>query len=193
LWTAASIYGINRFITAGVLSATLALVVEQQMKDRNFLLGLATVTGILMALRTIISMFASVMTGNASDLIGSRWRLANLVLLLGAAGTALLIWNIPLALILAIVLNSIAAGGLQTISSTLPGDLVAPQEQGVAIGLLHTSGDFGSALGPLVAYALLPIIGLPWIYLLCAGLFLIQIVPVIEHERAEKVMKLTRT
>ncbi len=186
LWTAASIYGVNRFITAGVLAATLALLVQEQMKLYAVALGVASLTGILIALRTILSMLASVLTGKASDWASSRWKLANIVLFMGASGMFLLIWDSPLILILAISLGSIAAGGLQTISSTLPGDLVHPSQQGSAIGLLHTSGDFGSALGPPVAYALLPWLGLPSIYLLCAGLFLLQMLPVTKYQLAER-------
>jgi MFS family permease len=53
----------------------------------------------------------------------------------------------------------------------LTGDMAVRTRQGRAIGLLHTAGDLGSALGPPVAYALLPSIELPGVYLLCAGLF----------------------
>ena len=187
LWTAASIYGVNRFITAGVLSATLGLLVKEQMKIYHLVFGLATVTGILMALRTVLSMLASVSSGKASDWLGSRWRLANWVLFFGAIGMALLVWDFPLAIVAGISLGAIAAGGLQTISSTLPGDLIEQRLQGAAIGALHTAGDFGSAVGPPVAYALLPWLGLPGIYLLCAGLFLAQMIPVIKHQIAEKM------
>ncbi|RMF36343.1 MAG: MFS transporter, partial [Chloroflexi bacterium] len=37
--------------------------------------------------------------------------------------------------------------------------------------LLHTVGDLTSALGPPLAYGLLPVLGVPALYLLCAFLF----------------------
>lgn len=49
------------------------------------------------------------------------------------------------------------------------GDLSSHAQRGRAIGLLHTAGDFGSAAGPAVAYALLPWTGLSGVYLLCAA------------------------
>jgi MFS family permease len=55
--------------------------------------------------------------------------------------------------------------------TALTGDLVEKRQRGRAIGLLHTAGDFGSAAGPLIAYALLLRVGLSGIYLLCAVLF----------------------
>jgi MFS family permease len=186
IWTAASIYGVNRLITAGVLAATLALVVEQQAGAYPMTIGVASLTGILMAMRTVIAMLASISTGKASDLTGSRWKLTNWILLAGAVGMLALVWNNPVALFITIILGSVAAGGLQTISSTLSGELVDPDRQGAAIGLIHTSGDFGSAIGPPLAYALLPIIGLPGVYILCAGIFILQMIPVTRYQFAER-------
>ena len=42
---------------------------------------------------------------------------------------------------------------------------------GVQIGNLHTAGDFGSALGPITAYALLGWISLDGLFVLCSVLF----------------------
>jgi Na+-driven multidrug efflux pump len=41
---------------------------------------------------------------------------------------------------------------------------------------VHTVGDLGSAVGPPVAYALLPGLGLSGVYLLCAALFTIGLI-----------------
>jgi MFS family permease len=190
LMSAASIYGVNRFVTAGVLAATLGLLVKEQMELHQLGFGLASVTGILMALRTFVSMFASVTSGKASDWLGSRWRVALWGLGIGAFGMALLIWNLPIALVTGIVLSAFAAGSLQTVSSALPGDIVGPRQQGVAIGFIHTAGDIGSAVGPPVAYALLPSFGLSGIYLLCAGLFLLQMIPVFRRSMKRKSISL---
>lgn len=182
LWIAATIYGINRFVTAGVLSATLGLLVQEQEKIHPLALGLASVTGILVSLRTLVSMLAAVTSGKASDWFQSRWKVAIWGLLIGAIGMALLAVKQPLLLITGIVLGAVAGGGLQTISSTLPGDIAEPHQQSTSIGMIHTAGDIGSAIGPPVAYALLPWVGLPGIYLLCSGLFLFQIIPVMREQ-----------
>jgi MFS family permease len=55
--------------------------------------------------------------------------------------------------------------------TALTGHPVSQAQQGRAIGLLHTAGDLGSAIGPSAAYVLMPWIGLRGVYLLCAGLF----------------------
>ena len=67
-------------------------------------------------------------------------------------------------------MNAVAGGSVQALTTALTGDLVKQAQRGRAIGLLHTAGDLGSALGPLVAYALMSWIQLPGVYILCAVL-----------------------
>jgi MFS family permease len=57
------------------------------------------------------------------------------------------------------------------------GDGAPPHLRGVVMGGLATAGDLGSAIGPLVAYALLEIAGLRAAYALCAALMLSALVP----------------
>jgi MFS family permease len=70
------------------------------------------------------------------------------------------------------IAGAAAGGSIQALTTTLAGDLSAGRTQGQNLGLLYTAGDLGSAVGPLAAYALLPITGLPAIYLGCALLML---------------------
>jgi sugar phosphate permease len=58
------------------------------------------------------------------------------------------------------------------LSTALVGDLSNKQEYGRNLGIFNTSGDLGSAIGPLVAYALLPITGLPALYVSCGAVML---------------------
>ena len=93
----------------------------------------------------------------------------------------LLVWDEPPSVLVGITLGAAASGGLQTLTSALPGDLVAPRQCSTAIGMVHTAGDLGSALGPPIAYALLPIIDLSGLYLMCAFIFATQIIPVLRY------------
>jgi predicted MFS family arabinose efflux permease len=61
----------------------------------------------------------------------------------------------------------------------LTGDLVSHEQRGRAIGVVHTASDLGSALGPPIAYLLLPWIGLTGIYVTCAALFAVELVVVL--------------
>jgi dipeptide/tripeptide permease len=44
------------------------------------------------------------------------------------------------------------------------------------MGVYATAGDIGSMAGPFMAFSLLSLVGLQWIYLLCAFLFLAGLV-----------------
>ncbi len=166
-----SLQGINRFVTAGVLAATIALLVQEQLSMNNLVLGVATVTGILIGLRTILSMFAAPLAGSLSDKSGNRWGVTMTGLIFGSIGMLLLIRPDPVFILVGIGFSAIAGGSIQALVTTRTGDLVDQEQRGKAIGLLHTSGDLGSALGPITAYFLLRWINLSVVYIICAILF----------------------
>jgi MFS family permease len=182
LWLAIALQGVNRFIVSGVISGTLALVVQAWAGGMSVALGVATLTGVAMAARTLLSMAAAPLAGAWSDRAraaqGSRWPIVGGSLVAGAVGMALLAAEGALPLIFGMAAVAVAGGGVQSLATVLIGDVVRPPERGRAIGLLHTAGDFGSAIGPSIAYVLLPLIGLRAVYLLCAALFLLGLVPV---------------
>lgn len=171
LWVAASLQGINRFVIAGVFVATMGLLVQDWLRSTSLTLGVATLTGVLMAGRTLLSIVAAPLAGTASDRLGSRWGITAWGLAIGAVSMALVAWGGPAAILAGVSLGAVASGSVQALVTTLTGDLVSQAQRGRAIGLLHTAGDLGSAIGPPAAYALMPWIGLRGVYLLCAGLF----------------------
>ena len=173
VWLAAFLHGINRFVIAGVLSATLALLVQRNLVTLPLPVGVASLTGILMAGRTLFSTFSAPLAGGLSDRFGDRWKVTLAGLLAGAVSMGLLGRSDPFSILSGILLGALASGGLQTLVTAIIGDQVSLPQRGQAIGLLHTAGDLGSALGPPVAYAMLPVTGLPPIYGLCAGLFVV--------------------
>ncbi len=171
LWLAVALQGINRFVTAGVLTATLALVVQERLAATGLTLGVATLTGALMAGRTLLSTISAPLAGALSDRLGSRWQVTLGGLIIGAISMALIAWRTPVAILLGILSGAVTAGSLQALVTAITGDSVSQTQRGRAIGLLHTAGDLGSAVGPPAAYALMPWLGLPGVYLLCSGLF----------------------
>ncbi len=179
LWLAASLQAVNRFVIAGVLMATMGLLVQDRLEAGGALLGVATLTGLLTAGRTSVSMFAAPIAGAASDRLGSRWRVAAWALAIGAAGMALATRSESAAILAGIALAAAASGGIQTLATALTGDLVSQEERGRAIGLLYTAGDLGSAIGPPAAYALLPWLKLTGVYGLCAALLAAQMLVVL--------------
>lgn len=173
LWTAIFLNGINRFITAGVIAATLALLVQDQLTKNGLILGVATVTGTLLGLRTILSMAAAPMAGSISDRMGNRWGVTIAGLTTGGLGMLLLVNEKSFVILIGVGLTAIAGGAIQALVTTQTGDMVSEAQRGKAIGLLHTAGDLGSALGPITAYFLLRWFTLNDIYILCAILFIL--------------------
>ena len=53
------------------------------------------------------------------------------------------------------------------------GDLTPAGKEGLTIGFFATVGDIGSAAGPFLAFALLTIVDLRFVYLLCGLAFLV--------------------
>jgi len=155
LWVVAVLQGINRFVFAGVLAAT----------------GVATLTGMLMAGRTVLSMLSAPLSGNLSDRLGSRWGVTTIGMAAGAVSMLLLSRSSLVSILLGVALGAVVSGGIQALVTAQTGDLVEQGQRGRAIGMLHTAGDLGSAAGPLVAYGLLVWIGLSGVFVLSAGLF----------------------
>lgn len=165
------LYSTNRFVLAGIVATTLGLLVEQHWPAWQAALGLggvATVTGLLLGLSTFVSGLVAPLAGHWSDRAASRWRIAAGLLLPGVAGALLLAVGLPSLVLLAVPLAAISAGSSQGLATTLLGDFAAPVQRGRALGLMHTLGDFSSALAPTLAYALLPWLGLTGLYLTCA-------------------------
>ena len=83
------------------------------------------------------------------------------------AGFGLLALGLPLAVLFGLPLTSISSGSNQGLSTALVGDLSGDGRHGRYLGILFTVGDLGSAIGPLLAYALLPLWGIQSVYWLC--------------------------
>ncbi|MBD3307444.1 MFS transporter [candidate division KSB3 bacterium] len=162
--------GVNRFCISGVLYATLGLLVKERIASPGMPVGAATLTGLLIAARTVVSMSTAPLAGHVSDRLGSRWRVISAALFIGILAMLLLTVSSPLLIILGVIFSSVITSAIQSLTITLTGDLVAAAHRGKAMSLLHTLGDLGSALGPPWAYALLIYVGLPGIYGGCAGI-----------------------
>jgi MFS family permease len=114
--------------------------------------------------------------GALTDVVGyhkALWIGAGIsALVIGALGMGMLPAPNSIALFLGTFASAIASGGIQSLTTALVGDVSAAKRQGKNLGIFYTASDLGSAIGPLVAYALLPITGLLTVYLGCAILML---------------------
>ncbi|MEZ4767709.1 MAG: MFS transporter [Caldilineales bacterium] len=187
-WAALYAQGILRFCLAGVATATLALFVEQspgtEVSLAGVTVGAATLTGLLLAIRPLLSLVTAPSAGRLSDIHG-RWPLLNWGGVLGGVSFLVLMTGGLLALLVNGVLSALSMAILGPVSSGLVGDVSPPAMQGRNLGWLANAGDLGSALGPLVAYALLPVVSLNALYLLCAGLMISILAASLAGRRAD--------
>ncbi|MBN1954089.1 MAG: MFS transporter [Anaerolineae bacterium] len=174
LWGAASLQGVNRFVVAGALAATMALLVQERLPALSAALGVSTLTGVVTAGQMALGISAALVAGILSDRWGSRWRVAVTVMAIGTTGLLLLVWGAPAAVVAALLLVPLAGGSTQTLVNAVIGDVADERRRGRAVGIVHTANDIGSALGPPVAYAVLPWAELRGVYFVCAALFATQ-------------------
>jgi hypothetical protein len=101
----------------------------------------------------------------------SRWQAAAVGLSPGIGGYLLLAWGTPLTLLLGIPMTALTSSSNQNLATALVGESSLPARRARRLGVLFTFGDLASALGPMLAYALIPQIGIQVLYLSSASLF----------------------
>ncbi len=170
---ASYIYLVVLFVNSGVLMSTISLYLEQRwgaaIPVGAVTIGVASVGGLLLALRSALGIVAGPVAGILSDLMGNRWPTVRGGLLLGSGGFVVLALLASVeAVPVGVALISLSAGALAATVTALVGDLAEGQRQSLTIGSLATAGDIGSALGPVFAFGLVVVLDLQWIYLACA-------------------------
>lgn len=173
--SATALYSANRLVLAGIFSSTFGLFLLEQIGDQVHVagrsLGVATLTGLGLGLSKFVSMASAPVVGGLSDRVGNRWRIAAGGLAPGVAGFSLLAIGSPLTTLVGLPLTAVTGGSNQGLSTALIGDLDGVGQRSRRLGLLFTVGDLASAVGPPLAYALIPLLGIRGVYLLSAGIF----------------------
>ncbi len=173
LTSATLLMGIHRIVIAGILISTFSLflldLLGESVTVGRWSVGVATLTGLGLGTTTLLGMAAMPVIGRLSDRAGNRWQVVSGGLAAGVAGFGLLALGIPLAILLGLPLTSVSSSN-QGLSTALVGDLSGNRQRGRSLGILFTVGDLGSAIGPPLAYGLLPLWGIRGIYWFCAAL-----------------------
>jgi MFS family permease len=178
---AAMIYLVTFFVNSGVLMSTVGLYLGQRwgagVSLDGVVIGVASLAGVMLALRALLGVVAGPVAGALSDRLPSRWPVVRGGLLLGVVGFLTLalpagVWTV----VLGVALVALSAAGLLAAVAAIVGDMARSDRPGTTMGALATAGDIGSATGPLVAYALAAAYDLRWVYLLCAALLALALV-----------------
>jgi MFS family permease len=174
LFSAVALLGLNRLLVAGMLASTFGLLLLAQLGESIELaghtVGVATLTGLGLGSQSLLAMAAAPLMGGLSDRVVSRWQVAASGLSPGVAGFGLMALGSPVAILAGLPLAAITSGSNQSLSTAIVGDLAGHGHHGRQLGWLFTIGDLASAIGPPLAYALIPWLGLSRLYGLAAGL-----------------------
>lgn len=166
----------THFAGSGVLAATLGMYLKMLVSEPgggSWLVPVASLTGILLAVRRLAGMIEAPIAGHLLDRFGDRRIVAAAGVLAILAGFVTLAGGRGVVFVIAgVVLVSVGEGFSQPAVVVWTGDGAPPHLRGVVMGGLSTAGDLGAALGPLVAYALLETAGLRSAYALGAALAL---------------------
>ncbi|MGI6206642.1 MAG: MFS transporter [Anaerolineae bacterium] len=192
-WVIAALNFAHRFFFAGVFYSTFGFYLRQVTGDEAHLgawvIGVASLTSLLLFARNVTTIITSPALGHLSDRLGDRGHVLILGEVLGVAGLAAFAGSTSPALIGAgVLLAAVAYGVVPPMLVAWLGDLTSAGSRGRHVGGYQTAGDLGSGLGPLVAYALLPMMGIQWVYGLSAA-FLALTVPLILWARARAPRK----
>lgn len=178
LVTVSGLLLITQFAGEGVVLSTISLLLQQRFGPTVALgglaLGVASAGGILLALRSLLAGAAGPLVGHLSDTRTGRWPMIVTSLVVGVTGFGLLSYaTSPYAILLGLVLGAVSGGAALATLAAQMGDLTPPGREGAVMGAYATVGDVGSMAGPFLAFALLSVVDLRWVYLLCALAFLI--------------------
>jgi MFS family permease len=146
--------------------------------------------GILYALAPATSMFGMLFSGRLADLVGRKQ-----VFLTGFSLTVLCPLVFAFAhdtpmMALGFVMMGIAFGPFFIGSAAHIGDLVPARQQGTMLGLFESSRAMGGVIGPLVAGAIVPVIGFQAMFLVMAVISFLGLLSVIhrkEYGRSESL------
>ncbi len=181
------VYLVTLFVSGGVLVSTIGLYLGERWGTGATLggraIGVASLAGMMLALRAVLGMLAGPPAGFLSDRLHHRWPVVQGAIMLGAGGFLVLslsaaVWAMPIG----VAMVSLAAGALITVLTALVGDRAKGNRQGVTMGGLATAGDIGAATGPLMAYALVVWLDLRWVYLFCAAVLASALIATVGHK-----------
>ena len=165
---------IAAFISPGAAVATIGLLLYRRYGDSldvgGFSIGIAAVAGVFVATKFAADIIISPLFGAVSDRLGRR-PIARLAIALTVAGLLPLALPLPLPLLaLGAILIYAAAAGLYIVLETWAADLAGAGDWRLLMSTFATARDAGSALAPLLAFALAAAISLAWVYTGCAVL-----------------------
>ena len=167
-----TVAGFFEYLLSGIVVSTTAIFVAQEATGDGpsaWGLGVATITGMLHGVRWLSDLGLGPAVGAISDHIGQD----NTAAAIGVIYVAALVGAVtlpPLGALVCLFLVLLCDGALHIVmSAAASGAALTSARPHAFISVFTTTSDAGSALGPLVAYSLAVVLGLPVLYLVAGA------------------------
>ena len=161
----------NTFAISGLVTATIGLLLKERIGDSlnidGFVLGVATLTGIVLSTSWAGEVGLSTYFGGISDKFGRRSVLLIClpVIILGSA--ILMIKSVFVIVIVVPIVFAATTASKITLDASA-GDLSSDSDKSEVMSRYATWADLGAASGPIAGYTLLSVLDIQWVYLFSA-------------------------
>jgi MFS family permease len=169
------------FAGDGIVLSTLTLLLKDRLGETISLpgsfVGVATLSGMLFAMRAVLAAIASPLMGRLSDRRFGRvpvliTSLAVALISYGALGVARTLAGI----LPAVILSALSTSAIIVTLMAYLGDHAGDERRGAVMGQFALAGDLGSMVGPALAFFLIPLVGISAVYGISVLVFLTGII-----------------
>ena len=159
------------FAISGLVTATIGLLLKERIGDSlnidGFVLGVATLTGIVLATSWAGEVGLSTYFGGISDKFGRQSVLLICLPVVILGSVILIIKNVFVIVIVVPIVFAATTASKVTLDASA-GDLSSDRDKSEVMSRYATWTDLGAASGPIAGYTLLSVLDIQWIYLFSA-------------------------